>query len=520
MTGYLQHNSRMPAAVSSFLFFLSGTICILFNNHATGDYGNYYYASRMLAEGKFDPRIYGDLHLFNDLAHDLGAKDFFGNYNPVPPFSLLFYIPFSFFSIAISKITFCFFGLTSFCFTWYRLNRSFRSNLFSFLIPVVFFETMRQNLLQGQTYLLICALLMETFTQYKSGGKKLASLFLSVAISLKIIPILFLVFFLIKRDYRICLLSLLFCILFFFIPGFFTGMEVPYRYVVEFIPRLFENDVVGKYYAGNQSVHTLLNNLFSKDLLQNPNPVTELPLFIPISLALFEALILLLLAYLAKRKTDEGYFFCFLAIVILARYNASYVIILLAPFVHRLCVDHLRGWKGAATLLILATTAIPIIYSDQSIFLFKFARLTVLLLIFVTTVLVYRFMPSFKYYLGLSFALFSFSLCHSGVPDGKYFSLQNRNGILYGIEPFREGLLLKWTEGSGIQQTDTLRLSPSPIAVRQLKINNSQIVYEKKVLTSSKDLKKDPLLYKDSILYLSDGDQGLGFYKIRILPLK
>jgi hypothetical protein len=51
----------------------------------------------------------------------------------------------------------------------------------------------------------------------------------------------------------------------------------------------------------------------------------------------------------------------------------------------------------------------------------------------------------------------------------------------------------------------------------KIELINNQLVLNSKLITQSKDLKKSPLIIGQKIYYLSDFNQGYGFYTIRML---
>src|SRR5262245_21921676 len=84
--------------VSPGLFLAAGALfCLLAWKAPIGDFGNYYFGSRLRWQGTPAAGLY-DPCRFNALVRqEPGMQDerFFLNYTPVPPFSLLFYAPFT-----------------------------------------------------------------------------------------------------------------------------------------------------------------------------------------------------------------------------------------------------------------------------------------------------------------------------------------------------------------------------------------------------------------------------------------
>ncbi|MES1182053.1 MAG: hypothetical protein ABUL44_04590, partial [Flavobacterium sp.] len=92
-------------------FLLAGTLMLYFSFLLPlSDYGNYYYGSKFLAAGKFSAAVY-DPWSFNQMIQAAGHFELYENYTPVPPFSLVAYLPFVFFDPETSKFIFGCFSL-------------------------------------------------------------------------------------------------------------------------------------------------------------------------------------------------------------------------------------------------------------------------------------------------------------------------------------------------------------------------------------------------------------------------
>ena len=84
-------------------------------NYPIGDFGNYYYGSKLFIEGKFSISDYKSISKFNQQIAEYGATNFFENYIPIPPISLLCYLPFTFLSCLKAKLLFNSMSLVVFC---------------------------------------------------------------------------------------------------------------------------------------------------------------------------------------------------------------------------------------------------------------------------------------------------------------------------------------------------------------------------------------------------------------------
>src|SRR5688572_25566477 len=90
---------------------LCTTLLFFTKDKPIGDFGNYYYGSKVWKEGKDASLLYSDAHWFNEQIRSYGEKDYFENYAPVPPISLIVYYPFTFFESHTAKIIFNLLGI-------------------------------------------------------------------------------------------------------------------------------------------------------------------------------------------------------------------------------------------------------------------------------------------------------------------------------------------------------------------------------------------------------------------------
>src|SRR6218665_604824 len=213
-----------------------------------GDFGNYYYGSKFFVSGIEPLRLYEDLHEFNTLIRQYEIGPFFENYTPVPPFSLLFYVPFLLFTSFWAKLLFNLLSLALFSFSLYRVIRQsgFMNNWF-YLLPLVFFRPLFSNSQQGQAYLLIAALLLELFVSWQNRRPLRSGLILAFLFSLKIFPAFMVIFFLLKRDRKAIAWFLLFSLVLAGITCAAVGTSTCLFYYNGVLPRLAMNEITSPF---------------------------------------------------------------------------------------------------------------------------------------------------------------------------------------------------------------------------------------------------------------------------------
>jgi hypothetical protein len=503
-------------------FFVIGCLCLIFCwNDPIKDFGNYYYGSKLLLDGKFNSEIYTNIHYFNKQIALYGEKSFFENYIPVPPFSALFYLPFCFFKSWEAKLLFNVVSLIAFCVSLFRLLNFLNiRNTLMYLLPLVFIYPIYTNVSQGQTYLLISALIIEAFLSSEKGRVFYPSLLLAIVISLKLFPGFILFYFVIKKQYKMVLSTIGFSVALFAVIYLILPKDTSVFYITNNLPLLFNNYVVGTYYHGNQSVYTALLQLFSYDALSNPNPIFNNPLLVVLFESLFYSLVLTYIVFNRTLHSFALFALILFSAILLGRYSASYGMLFLLPLSLILFKTEIRPLLLVFVLsLLVITISLPIGAMSHLPFVFKFGRLVGLLLLFSLVISIFHLkmdvkLLSFIFIPMLMIKYFSFSVLPT-----TYFKIQNTKGILYDMVLKSDSLILKSTLGEKDIE-ETVKLSGNIEKPIGLSVRNNVLYYDDKIICETKDNKLNPFLYNDSVVFMSDLNQAVGFYKLRVIHLK
>jgi hypothetical protein len=253
---------------------------IFFFNHPVHDYGNYYFGSTFALQGVNIRDIY-EPYKFNLLIRDQPGmlhQEFFDNYAVVPPFTLLFYIPFTLADVYTSKFAFNIFSVFVFCFFLLRLLRHQDiQSPFVFLLLLIFIVPFRNNILFGQTYLLVTGFLLAGFVAEEKKKNLAAAIFYSLAIAHKISPAILLLYLIARKNFRSVFLTTLFTAALFLASVYITGWNFMKEYFLDYIPRMSVNEINNPYATTYQSITILLRNLFIPDQLLNPSAIFNSP---------------------------------------------------------------------------------------------------------------------------------------------------------------------------------------------------------------------------------------------------
>jgi hypothetical protein len=518
---------KQPAYKNNYLatglFLVMGILCIAFTLHAPiADFGNYYYGSKLFIDGKFSLTDYQHIHHFNQQIASYGATGYFENYSPVPPFSLVFYIPFTVLSCLQAKLLFNIISLALFCLSLFRLLHHLKINsLHSYLLPVIFLYPLYSNTYQGQTFLLITAFLMESYLADEHKKPFLSAFFLALSISLKLFPVFILCYYLFKKSYKTTLYSVLLLTGFQLLTLCFVGRPITSYYFIHALPRLLNNDIIGAYYFSNESVYTLLLNLFSYEELQNPHPLLNAPWLVPVIESSFVAIILSVLYALRNRENNLFFgitvFFCLIA----GRYNATYGMLMLVPFVVSFLADKKKNIYHYFLLFVLCIAiSMPVGRFIHSALFLQYSRLIGLLFVFGLLIVLYR--PK------IHIAILAIFLCmvtlfrnlNYTYSKPAYFEVQNSKGLLYDYSIKNDSIAFVSTLGDH-ELKERFAIKHKAIRSELLYIKDHCLYYKGTMIDNAADNKQKPFIYNDSLaVFMSDMNQGLGFYKLRTVPLK
>jgi hypothetical protein len=110
---------------------------------------------------------------------------------------------------------------------------------------------------------------------------------------------------------------------------------------------------------------------------------------------------------------------------------------------------------------------------------------------------------------------FSFS-----IQPANYYSIQNKTGILYDYKINSDSLVMQSTMGSR-NIKESAKYEGVIKEDDNIEIRNNLVYYKNRLICDTRDNKMNAKLYNDtSIIFMSDLNQGIAFYKLRIVGIK
>ncbi len=481
-----------------FVVFLFGlTLLIKTQGAPVGDYGNYFYGSRFLTEGT-DPLVfYQNTHTFNEMVKSAGENNFFLNYTPVPPFSLLFYKIFLVDDVSCSKLIFGIFCLIVFCLALHTLHREFKIPAHTiYFVPVVFLLPMYSGFLQGQSYLFITALMIWFFVAVERQKQLLAGLCAATVFSLKIFPAFILLYPLMKRDWKTPGWTLLFLLLL-HLPLIISGnLDLLIYYYKVIFPRLAMNDVTAPFAAHDQGIASFLLKLFVKDNLLNPFPFFESVVLAAVCMLVFQTLTAIgILQVLRSKVRSQSIGIMLLGLALLSRYLPVYSLVFLVP-VLLLSFNFLQKPKYVL-FVVLLTVAInlPAQWLQNLPLVFRYPRLMILSGLFLW--LIFELRPGFSWLVFGLILLFALPAAIGVFRYGEQLpAIRPARGSIYDFSLTGDTVVLMVCKGS-VDTTE--RRLPTP----DMFLKNSSVF-------TGEILSKKILPYRNGQLIMCDRNNGVG----------
>jgi hypothetical protein len=487
-----------------------------------GDFAGYYFGSAELLHGDYQ-NVY-DAYALNALIAEKGYSGVFVSYAPFPPFTSIVLAPFLLFPVAVAKVVFNIFSAVLFLIALTRAIKYFSIPAWLvWLMPVLFFIPLRNNIFFGQAYLLLFALLLEGYLAYKKGRPVIAALLWAVAIVFKLFPLVILFFLVAKKQYKQVMYCAAACLLLGIVSVLFNGFESWQYYVFTIFPRANSGELNGGYTRVFQSAFMLLKNLLVYDEVQNKQVLfNSLPVFI-ISMVLFKATILAGCVGIAwhKKATDWLAFASWIAASLLLSPNGSSysLILLLMPLLAIADLEktnHKPMYIYIGAALVFLICSIPVQTLAGWPLLLQFPRLYLLLLFFFLMIKATGERLPVKPFMAFFIVLL---LADAGKliarTDDSTYLLRSSLPLVYKFDIKDNRLVYYYWNDSGSHETVT------DYPVQQgttdgVRIQNNQVYYRDKQLTATPDRKKQAMLIDGKyIVYLSDKNRGFGFYTLR-----
>lgn len=486
-----------------------------------GDFGNYYFGSKLLYHGLFDACIY-EPACFNSLVQNFIGRPVFLNYTPVPPITALFYIPFTFLPPVLAKMVFNLVGAAALWAASYRISKRLEiASFYVFIGLVLMLFPLKSNFDQGQTYALVISALMFGFLLLEKH-KNITALLWSSAALLKIFPAVAFVYLLFKRDYKALFWAVALSAVLVSASVALIDSQIWKTYLLEILPRLFKGEINNPFSSSYQSTTVFLKQLFVEDALLNPNPLIHAPrLFV-----LLDGLVKLLMVYvfanwvLAEQKAFGQFAIILFAGLLLTGYGSTYGLLLAFPLV--LFFISKRHSTSVLMLVLLGLSFSSQVF-EKIPFLqnFPFFRLLGFILVLLLVLKPTSYSIHLKWLL-IPVSLFAIWALIMPIEQAVGTLLvTNQPKLLNERFEVNDREISMVSFNGKYSEKKLVLLHPASFGQLDFETIDHQIFWKGIQITPARFWATSPVLLEDSlILFLSDEQRGVGFYAPRIMSLK
>jgi hypothetical protein len=487
------------------------------------DFANYYFGGKFLTHGSFDYKMYFPYE-FNKAIYELWYRNIFASYAPNTPFLAVVFVPFSIVPVVIAKLIFNLISIGLLIFSSRRLFAFYKIDFkFALLIPVLFFIPIKNNLLFGQVYFLLFSLLAEGWLAYKEKRWKWMAFFWSVAILLKVFPILLLLPLIFKRRWKATLYLVASVAFLFGFSIIFTGIDVWIFYIKDVLPKASNGEIATAYVDNYQSVFMFLKRLFVYDSVENQGAFLHASDWFPAAVFAFKIGFVSLGYFISKNSKNSFNIISFwiMAMLLLSPYGSTYTLILLVfPFIALLRSEISDVRKGVLFGILFLVCNLPLSVFMKIIFPFSYLRLFFFIAFFaIFMILIFRKSATVKAIV-IGCVVFAIGLFFEQYPIEKSKPLlKSASPILIYDYQIKDNQLTYsyWNDKGKNQASIPFRYS----SATEMQMIDNQIATSNKKLTFEKSNKLKPILVDGkTIIYLSDYDRGIGFYTLRKMELK
>lgn len=498
------------------------------------DFSNAYIGATFLKEGWWTSAVY-DAWAFNVLAAKKGFSELFLAYYPNTPFLAFFFYPATFLPPLLAKLCFNLMSSCLLLLALFRVQKKWQILPWVFwLIPFIFFTSLKNGLYFGQVYFLLFFLLTEGLFAIQ-GKKTIQGAFCwGTALMLKVFPVLLGALLFLEKRYKALLFYVGICIVWIGLSLLQVDVTTWWYYLTEVLPKSAE----GAYYDGftpaAKSATMLFKNLFVYDALHNPTPVWNSYNGYNIAQAIYKTSILstaILFTWRSKQDLGTKMGLWILACLLMSPGLSSYAgILLLLPWLILFRVNAPVSIKQQLIFSILVAfyANIPITYFYTLPLLLKFPKVYLLIALFICY---YQFLKEKSIeknppivVLSLRTSLFLFFIIPS--------LLKNKPPINnYALQEEKQILTIDYYDNNGklgyeYWTTPTTKSILTELVIHKVDTNlvyikEGQVFYKNSKLTNTKSNKRKPMLINDrEVFYLSDQNRGIGFYTLMKVDLE
>jgi hypothetical protein len=254
------------------------------------DFPNYYLTAKLATEGIDTAHVYEWRWIARQKDHHQIDRAVIGLV-PITPFSTLVVAPLAGFDPLTAKRIWLVFQLALLAPIALGLRAITGQPLRRIALVILGCPPLHRNLLYGQFYILLVALLIGACWAHQRKRSNLAGVLVALATAIKLFPFIFCLYFLRKRQWRALFSAAITGAVCIAISISVFGWEVHRTYLREILPWTLRGDGFPPFALGSNSLSTLLHCLFLYEPQWNPHPWHSSPILFALLMAILPMLI-------------------------------------------------------------------------------------------------------------------------------------------------------------------------------------------------------------------------------------
>jgi hypothetical protein len=254
------------------------------------DFPNYYLTAKLAVEGTDTAHVYEWRWLARQKDHHQIDRSVIGLV-PITPFSTLAVTPLAGFHPLTAKRIWLVFQILLLFPIALGLRGITGQPLRRIALVIFGCPPLHRNLLYGQFYVLLVALLVGACWAHQRKRSGLAGALVALATAIKLFPFIFCLYFLRKRQWRAFISAVVAGIVCVVVSMSVFGWEVHRTYLQQILPWTLRGEGLPPFALGSSSLSTLLHCLFLYEPQWNPHPWHTSPMLFAVLQALLPMLI-------------------------------------------------------------------------------------------------------------------------------------------------------------------------------------------------------------------------------------
>ena len=489
------------------------------------DFSNSYFPAHILANTNESDVILFDIYKYNNYIWNLGYDDVLADFYLNSPFNTIAFYPFIFIQdVYLAKAIFNVFSIILFLLALYGLLKKYGENIRWLVIalPILFYVPFRNQILFGQTYFLVFALVVFGFLWIEKRQYSIGSGALIIALFLKIFPIAYGIPLIFKREWKAVFFGIFISFIILGLSIWFTGIDLWKTYFFEVLPNAIKNKSTVNFQFNAQSLEVFLKTLFVQDDYYNPTVLFDNNRMYFIIKCILKSIIVgvaLSLSFSNKKNLFALLSIWVVTLFLMQSRTASYAQLLwIIPAFYMSNSTVVLSKKIGFFIILLLLCNIPLsILEDLPIF-FKFSRLWLMIGLSILFYSSFNRKVNYKYIvIGLFILLpLHLDMFFKEKVDASTYVLDHHSYFMIHDFEIEENRLIYKALGKGGEAIEKTTIVITKFDELTCVIKDNQIQYNGLQITNDASIKKKPVLVNDcEVYYLTDANSRRGAFTLK-----